>query len=68
MLSICILNSNHIAQTFFRHSRNWIMMKMSRSFFVTLDEALLMVQSGEIEDAKTIIALMMTKQKLSAAK
>ena len=34
--------------------------------FVTLDEALLMVQSGEIEDAKTIIALMMTKQKLSA--
>ena len=36
--------------------------------FVTLDEALLMVQSGEIEDAKTIIALMMTKQKLSAAK
>ena len=34
--------------------------------FVTLDEALQMVQSGEIEDAKTIIALMMTKQKLSA--
>lgn len=35
--------------------------------FVTLDEALQMIRSGEIEDAKTIIALMMTKQKLSAA-
>ncbi len=35
--------------------------------FVTLEEALEMVQSGKIEDAKTIIALMMTKQKLSAA-
>ena len=35
--------------------------------FVTLDEALQMIRSGEIEDAKTILALMMTKQKLSAA-
>ena len=30
--------------------------------YVTLDEALLMVSSGEIEDAKTIIALLLVKQ------
>ena len=30
--------------------------------YVTLDEALQMVSSGEIEDAKTIIALLLVKQ------
>jgi ADP-ribose pyrophosphatase len=35
--------------------------------YMTLDEAWQLVERGEIEDAKTIIALMLTRQKIFAA-